>query len=101
MTDIDAQNAVAERNRNRDEAVFKRLAFRCGVGNSEPIPVSVRAIAKELGLTYSRTRASVRRLEASGYVELRPRAFDDHAHRNAVKIIRDLNNLPDLDDFDL
>lgn len=100
MSDIDEHIAVAERNRSRDEAVFDQLVARCGVGGSEPVPVNVSAIAKGVGLDYGKTRASVRRLCAGGYVALAPRG-DPLAHGNAVKVVRDLNDLPNLDDFEL
>lgn len=100
MTDIDALIEVSERNRTRDEAVFDRLVARCGIGSSEPVSVSVSAIAKEVGLKYDKARVSVRRLAADGYVELVARG-DEDAHGNAIRIVRDLNDLPNLDDFEL
>lgn len=100
MTDIDALIEVSERNRTRDEAVFDRLVARCGIGSSEPVSVSVSAIAKEVGLKYDKARVSVRRLAADGYVELVVRG-DEDAHGNAIRIVRDLNDLPNLDDFEL
>lgn len=100
MTDIDALIEVSERNRTRDEAVFNRLVARCGIGSSEPVSVSVSAIAKEVGLKYDKARVSVRRLAADGYVELVARG-DEDAHGNAIRIVRDLNDLPNLDDFEL
>lgn len=93
MTDDELYFEIVERDRKTDAAVFDRLVVRCGISNPDFAPVNVRAISREVGASYGLTRASIRRLEAAGYVERRQPGFDKRAHRNEMKIIRESNNL--------
>lgn len=87
MSDVDEFIERTYWNQWKDQAVLERVIARCGVGNSDPIGIDVKAIASEVGLDYDHAYASVRRLVAGGYVELAARA-ESSARGNFVKVIR-------------